>query len=131
MDAQTEVADTAALAALVQCVAAGILAGEPVTPHEDVAAEVLQENCFLAALDGMRARLILDGHLVEARALVEGLVGRCEPLAGELGCSAELAGLARLAAATGADRQRHRHAEGADLPAVVAGTAGDFAVAGS
>ena len=131
MDAQTEVADTAALAALVQCLAAGIRAGEPVTSGEDVSAEVLRENCFLAARDGMRARLIVDGRLVEARALVEDLAGRCEPLARELGCSAELSGLERLAAATGADRQRSRHAEGGDMPAVVAGTAGDFATAAS
>jgi gamma-glutamyl:cysteine ligase YbdK (ATP-grasp superfamily) len=79
----------------------------------------------------MRARLIVDGRLVEARALVEDIARRCGPLAHELGYSAELSGLERLSEATGADRQRHQHAEGGGMPAVVAGTAGDFAVADS
>ena len=57
MDAQTRVTDTAALAALVQCLVRrealeGDEAAAPMAP------EVLEENRFLAARDGMRASLV-------------------------------------------------------------------------
>jgi glutamate---cysteine ligase / carboxylate-amine ligase len=102
MDAQITVADTAAIAALVQCLVR--LDADPV----EVPAEVLSENRFLAARDGMEARLVepaVWGRRPVRERLAE-LVEACEPVARELGCSAELADVARLAEFPGAARQR-------------------------
>jgi carboxylate-amine ligase len=104
MDAQTSVRDVAALAAVVQCLVrrhAGAPARLGTTP------EVLDENRFLAARDGMTARLIDDtGARVPAVDRVAALIGSCSPLAAELGCLAELADAERLAADPGDVRQR-------------------------
>ena len=107
MDAQSRVEDTAALAALVQClvqreaVAGG--RGEAPTPPE-----VLEENRFLAARDGMAAELVdpAAGRCVAVADRLEDLVAACAPYAGGLGCARELAFAARLAEAPGAARQR-------------------------
>ena len=62
MDAQTRIRDTAALTALVQCLvrlrSAGRVGPSPSSLH---APEVLDENRFLAARDGIEAQL-LDPH---------------------------------------------------------------------
>ncbi len=55
MDAQTRVADTAAIAALVQCLVRLEAEREPGVADPP---EVLDENRFLAARDGMEARLV-------------------------------------------------------------------------
>jgi glutamate---cysteine ligase / carboxylate-amine ligase len=110
MDAQTRVGDTAALAALVQCLvrletldghAGETLAGSP---------EVLEENRFIATRDGMSAQLIepADERRVPVREWLEELVDACAPHAVELGCEGELASVATLASAPGAARQRSR-----------------------
>jgi carboxylate-amine ligase len=106
MDAQSTIADSAALIAFVQSLARLALeddeAAAPSTP------EVLAENRFLAARDGIQARLIDPGarRLVPARTLVGELAERCRPHAAALGCSNELEQLERLVAANGADHQR-------------------------
>ena len=102
MDSQIAVADTAAIAALVQCLVR--LDAEPVAVPD----EVLAENRFLAARDGMEARLVepaMWGRRPVSERLAE-LVEACEPVAAQLGCSAELADVARLAEEPGAARQR-------------------------
>jgi carboxylate-amine ligase len=110
MDAQTRVGDTAALAALVQCLvrlealdghAGETLAGSP---------EVLEENRFIATRDGMSGQLIEPAgeRRVPVREWLEELVEACAPHAVELGCEAELASVATLAGAPGAARQRSR-----------------------
>jgi carboxylate-amine ligase len=102
MDSQIRVADTAAIAALVQCLVR--LDVDAV----DVPDEVLSENRFLAARDGMEARLVepaMWGRRPVRDRLAE-LVEACEPVARELGCERELADVARLADAPGAARQR-------------------------
>ena len=106
MDAQIAVADSAPLIALVQCLAR--LALEDEVPWSDIGAEALAENRFLAARDGLDARLIDPATLgmVEVRALVDALVGLCRPHAARLGCVRELAGVSRLAVANGAQAQR-------------------------
>jgi glutamate---cysteine ligase / carboxylate-amine ligase len=106
MDAQSTIADTAALVALVQSLAR--LALEDDGPVRATAPEVLSENRFLAARDGIQARLIDAGtrQLVPARELVHELAERCRPHAAALGCAGELDRLGRLVAANGADRQR-------------------------
>ena len=79
MDAQTLVADSAPLIALVQCLAR--LALEDAVPWSDIGDEVLAENRFLAARDGVDARLIDPATLglVEVRALVDALLALCRP----------------------------------------------------
>ena len=102
MDSQIAVPDTAAIAALVQCLVR--LGAEPV----DVPGDVLSENRFLAARDGMEARLVEPAvwGLRPVRDRLAELVEACEPVARELGCVRELADVARLAAFPGAARQR-------------------------
>jgi glutamate---cysteine ligase / carboxylate-amine ligase len=105
MDAQSRAADVGALAALVQCLVrwhaeeGGDLATD---------AEVLDENRFLAARDGMRARLI-DGFALRPRpatAVLAEMLAACRPFAAALGCAAELAAASALAADPGEARQR-------------------------
>ena len=105
MDAQTRVADAAALAAVVHCLAC-VRATEP--PPADPGPEVLAENRFLAARDGMRAQII-DARTLRKRsirgALTE-LLGHCASIAPSLGCADELAAASALTAEPGAARQR-------------------------
>jgi carboxylate-amine ligase len=104
MDAQLRVADVAALAALVQCL---------VRRHTDeeggdaTEAEVLDENRFLAARDGMDAVFIDDrsGRRAARDVLAERLEA-CRPYAAALGCRNELADVAALASDPGHARQR-------------------------
>jgi carboxylate-amine ligase len=97
MDAQTRVRDTAALAALVQCLvrrealgASGRLVPTP--------PEVLEENRFLAARDGVRAELIVPdaGCRVPVAEILPEVLADCGPDAIELGCEHELGGVATL-----------------------------------
>jgi carboxylate-amine ligase len=106
MDAQSTLTDTAALIALVQSLARLVVEGEAI--GEDVGPEVLAENRFLAARDGLQARLIdpEKGALTPVRALIEQLLTRCRPHAAALGCSSELDSVEQLADANGAVRQR-------------------------
>ena len=106
MDAQTTLGDTAALVALVQSLARLELEGD--ISAAEPSPEVLAENRFLAARDGMDARLIDPGAncLVPVRDTLEALLGRCRPHALALGCGPELERVRHLAANNGADRQR-------------------------
>jgi len=107
MDAQTQVADTAALAALVQCIAKLEVERGYVSTRALEVPEALDENRFLAARDGMSAELI-DVELerrVPAREVALRLLDACVPHARSLGCEAELGRIATMAEHTGADRQ--------------------------
>jgi glutamate---cysteine ligase / carboxylate-amine ligase len=106
MDAQSRVEDVAALTALVQC-----LVRLRATRDEERPAgtpELLAENRFLASRDGMRARLIdaESGSMRTAADHLAKMLSACEPIARELDCVAELSAVWKLAAASGADRQR-------------------------
>ncbi|MEA2397676.1 MAG: glutamate---cysteine ligase / carboxylate-amine ligase [Thermoleophilaceae bacterium] len=129
LDAQTTVADSAALCALVQCLAkleaeegyaSDILVGSP---------EVLAENRFLAARDGMDARLV-DPALerpVPARLWLEDVMAACVPHARELGCETELDDVRQLAGTTGTRRQLNLARGGdATLERLVAALADTF-----
>jgi len=118
MDAQITTADNAAIIALVQCLARMSLEEEPLTPRPSP--EVLAENRFLAARDGLDAALIEPegGKLVPVRETVELAVRRCRPHAAVLGCSLELERVLQLAAFNGAARQRRAMLGGG--PAAVA-----------
>jgi carboxylate-amine ligase len=120
MDAQSRPADAAALAAVVQCLVRLHATGDGAP---DTGQEVLEENRFLAARDGLDA-VFVGGR--PARAALAELLERCAPIAAELGCTAELAGAATLAEDPGAARQR-RQAERYGIEALPAWLAGEFA----
>lgn len=128
LDAQTTVAETAALAALVQCIAR-LEIMEGYVPDGLVAAqEVLGENRFLAARDGMNAELIHPGDecRVPARDLLANLLEACAPHAVALRCMDELARIPTMGAKTGAQRQLELARRGDRLKGLVAGLAEAF-----
>ncbi len=130
MDAQTMLGETAAIAALVQCIVRAEVEGEEHL-ERPMPQEVLAENRFLAARDGMDADLIEPelGRRVPARELLDDLVAVCRPHAQELGCEAELDGVRELGAHTGAQRQIEQARALGSLPRVVALMAADFLAA--
>src|SRR3954468_763918 len=108
MDAQTRLRDTAALVALVQCLVRIEALQGIAEPELTRAPEVLDENRFLAARDGIDAQL-LDPHrrrMVPAAGRLATLVDACWPHARALGCARELGLLAPLAGDPGAARPR-------------------------
>ena len=128
MDVQTSVDETAALVALVQSIARREVLEKEAIRSVGHSPEVLVENRFLAARDGMDARLIDPARerRVPARAQLEELLEICAPHAEALGCAAELEGIRPLAARTGADRQLEIARDEARLPGLVAALADAF-----
>jgi glutamate---cysteine ligase / carboxylate-amine ligase len=118
MDVQSTLRHVGALVALVQSLARLELEGKPSTATPGV--DVLAENRFLAARDGMAARLIdpAAGRLVPVREILENLLAECRPHALALGCLRALDRVRRPAAANGADRQRAAAARGGLEPLV-------------
>ena len=92
MDSQTRCEDTAALVALVVCIAR-LEAEEGYAGEAAIAAgEVITENRFLAARDGAEARLVdvaLERRIPVAELLAD-LLGACRSHAQDLGCESEL-----------------------------------------
>jgi carboxylate-amine ligase len=129
MDAQTTLPDTAAIAALVQCIVRAEIEGED-HMERSMPQEVLSENRFLAARDGIEADLIEPelGRRVPARELLADLVAICGPHADALGCRDELEKVLVLGAQTGAQRQLDLSRRLGSLPRVVAVLADDFLV---
>jgi carboxylate-amine ligase len=131
MDAQSSVADIAPVVALIQSFARLVLedgfSPPPVSP------EIADENAFLAARDGMEARLIdpAERQLMPVRQLLRVLVDECRPHAHALGCSTELEGVDRLAATSGARRQRALLSSEGSFQGVVAGLAERFSTRSS
>ena len=128
MDAQTTVADVAALAALVQSLALLELE-RPDSPGDGPATnELIDENRFLAARDGMQALLIdvASGGRIAAVDQLDDVLAACRPWAAMLGCERELKQVPRLGATNGAARQVAQ-AHGGDLRDVVARLARAYA----
>jgi carboxylate-amine ligase len=121
MDAQTRVEGTSAITALIQSIAKLEIEEGYVSPRLIHSPEVLDENRFLAARDGMAADLIdVESECrVPAREVLERLVAACRPHAAALGCSDELDGVLELAAKTGAERQVEVGRGEGKLPALV------------
>ncbi len=128
MDAQTSAAETAALAALVQCIARLEVEDGFVDERLIITQEALDENRFIAARDGMGARLIDPVHerRVPAGDLLEDLLAACAPHAEALGCEGELEPVTELARRTGAQRQLELARSGDRLPGLVASLAETF-----
>jgi glutamate---cysteine ligase / carboxylate-amine ligase len=121
MDAQTTAGEAAAIAALVQCIAR-LEVEEGYAPMALIGAqEALEENRFIAARDGMDAKLIdpVLGARVPAMEQLESLLEACAPHARDLGCEAELAPVMTMAECTGAKRQIAISRNGGRLPGLV------------
>ena len=95
--------------------------------------EVLAENRFLAARDGMDAELIEPelGRRVLARELLADLVAVCRPHAQALDCEVELDAVIALGERTGAQRQIEQAGVLNSLPKLVALLAADFSTGAS
>ena len=123
MDAQTRVEDTAAIAALVQC-----LVRTEAEPGEDPP-EVLSENRFIAVRDGMASELMVapDWQRRPIADILDEVLDACAPAARELDCVAELAHVPALAALPGATRQREMAERAGSLEGLVQVLSDDFA----
>ncbi len=108
MDAQSTLSCAAALVALVQ----SLVRLEIIDGHADAALvhapEVLDENRFLAARDGVDAELVdpVRGRAVSVLEIASELMHACGPHAAQLRCGAELDLLAVLLDKPGPARQR-------------------------
>lgn len=127
MDAQSNLADTAALSALVHSLAR--LSLQELRDEPLSSPEVLAENCFLAARDGVEARLIepVQRRLVPLTLAADGMLRACRRHARALGCSAQLEGTGPLALINGAKRQRAWVRSGRDLRSLLPALAEQFA----
>ena len=107
MDAQSTVSDSVALTALVQClVRLEATEGSGADPRIDLP-EVLAENRFLAARDGVDASLI-DARLgsrAPVADVLESILEMCTEHAEDLGCLEELESARHLASTPRAVRQ--------------------------
>ena len=100
MDAQTRCADTAALVALVASLVRMEAEEGFATETAIASGEVISENRFLAARDGIDAKLI-DPDLetrIPVPDLLDDLLEVCRPHAQDLGCESELDSLEDLVA---------------------------------
>ncbi len=132
MDVQTRVEETAALAALTQCLSR-LEAEEGFASDALVCqAAVIEENRFLAARDGLEAELIdpdLERRLPLA-GLVDDLLVACRPHAQDLGCEAQLDSVRELARSNGASKQISIGRRQRTLAGLVATLADDFGLPG-
>jgi carboxylate-amine ligase len=128
MDAQTSIDHLAALVALTQALVV-MEATDRLAPSRLVdSPEVLDENRFLAARDGMEAQLVdpRTSSRIPVRELVDEIVDSTRLYARRLGCAEELELVAQLADDPPAERQRARASEPEGLPGVVAAMADAF-----
>ncbi|MGI8845110.1 MAG: carboxylate-amine ligase [Thermoleophilaceae bacterium] len=128
LDAQTTVAETAALVALVQCIARLEIVDGYASDKLVSTTEVLAENRFIAARDGMASDFIDPDHecRVSATEQLEKLLRACRPHARALGCEEQLRPLPQMAECTGALRQLSIARRGARLPGLVGRMADAF-----
>ncbi|MEA2313943.1 MAG: glutamate---cysteine ligase / carboxylate-amine ligase, partial [Solirubrobacteraceae bacterium] len=105
LDVQSSLLDTAALVALVHCLARH---AAEAPPEPDTPAEVLEEGVFRAARFGVQARLPdAQGSLRPVQELLDAALQCAHRYARELDCADELARLPQLLArGGGAGRQR-------------------------
>jgi glutamate---cysteine ligase / carboxylate-amine ligase len=128
MDAQITLQDSAGLVALVQSLVHREASRDATAATPKISAELLAENRFLAARDGMQARF-LDTELesqVSVHDVLASTLAACADHADALGCRQELEGLRELSLDPGAERQRARAREGAGLAGLVEALADAF-----
>lgn len=110
LDVQTDAATSAAIAALIQAIAAKEL-DDPTAPG--LYREALEESYFQAASHGMEARILFDDeHPAPATDVARRVLDSVRPYARELGGDSAFEELERiLREGNGADEQRRVHAE--------------------
>jgi glutamate---cysteine ligase / carboxylate-amine ligase len=108
LDAQSSLEDVATLVALTHCLAREAATAEP---RPDPPSEILEEGMFRAARFGTHARLPDEnGVLRPVAELLAAALASAQEHAADLGCQAELGGLAGLLErGGGAGRQRSVH----------------------
>ncbi|MCA1689961.1 MAG: hypothetical protein LC720_05870, partial [Actinobacteria bacterium] len=128
MDAQTELSRCAALVALVQSLVRLEVEEGFATPALVGAPEVLAENRFLAARDGVEAELIDPdaGCRLPVRDLLAATLAACRPHAEDLGCAAELEATRAISDRPDPAWQREAAAGPAGLPGLVEALAAVF-----
>jgi glutamate---cysteine ligase / carboxylate-amine ligase len=128
MDAQTDLRATAALVALVQSVARLELDDGYASELLVASEELIAENRFLAARDGIEADLLdpLAELRRPARSQLRGVLDAARPHADALGCRAELETVARLALEPPFLRQLDAAERRSGLPGLVAEMAARF-----
>ena len=126
MDAQSRSGSTRALVALLLSVAHLELEEERPAPAD--LPELLAENRFIAARDGLEARLIdpVAETRIPARDMLASLLRAVRPHADELGCRDALEDVAAIARENGAARQLRIARERGSLAAVVETLSDDF-----
>jgi carboxylate-amine ligase len=113
-DAQSTVADTAAVAAVAHALVAWLAERHDAGERLEVAPTWrIAENRWAACRHGADARLadLVTGETRPARERLDALLDELEPVAARLGCAAELGAARELAADNGAVRQRAVAAE--------------------
>jgi glutamate---cysteine ligase / carboxylate-amine ligase len=128
MDAQTRVSATATLVALLQSIASLELEEGYLSPERLGSPEVLAENRFIAARDGVHARLIDPAleRTVPVTEILENLLPALAPHADRLGCRDALEDVAGLTSESGSDEQLRVREELGSLTGLVAFLAGEF-----
>jgi carboxylate-amine ligase len=128
MDSQTRLGDTAGIVGLLQATARLELEEGWVPPELVNGHEVLSENRFLAARDGMDAGLIdpIAERAVPARDILERLVSACRPYARDLGGSEQLDCALVLSERPGEARQRESALGPERLPGLMSRLSDEF-----
>jgi len=128
MDAQTTVEDSVGLVALVQSLVHMEATADTGADVSQPSAELLAENRFLAARDGMQAHFLDPGleGLLSAHDVLARTLDACARHAEELGCRAELERARELSLRPGAERQRERARETGGLARSVEALADAF-----
>lgn len=122
MDAQLDTVSTAALVALVRCLVRMELREGRAEGASHAPQEVWEENRFIAARDGHRARLIspITANRVPVVDQLDELLPVLREHAADLDCEGELDAVRDLAAGhNGATRQRAMAERAGDLPGLV------------
>ncbi len=131
MDAQSRLDRVGPLVALVQSLAR-VEATEGLASEKAIhAQEVLDENRFLATRDGVHARFVdpVTAQRIDVAELLSSVIDVCTPHAEDLGCAAELAAVADIAADGADGRQRRLADEHGGLGGLVEALADEFLVA--
>jgi carboxylate-amine ligase len=128
MDAQTRPRSTAILVALLQAIAHFELEEGDSGPDRIGSPELLAENRFIAARDGVHARLIDPAaeRRVPLPEILDELLVRLAPHAEAIGCGELVQAAGELVHGSGCDEQRRLLDEHGSLPPVVAALSGAF-----
>ena len=128
MDVQTRASATRLLIALLQSIASLELDEGYLAPDQLGTPEVLAENRFIAARDGIHAELIdpTREQRTPVTQILNDLMPSLIPHADRLGCRDALDEISALAKESGSDEQRHVREQHGSLPRLVEFLADEF-----